>query len=82
MKNRRTLIVSLGVTLVIVLGILVLWMSKTKIVIVDGKDIMELFNVKPGPIIGQTLKALFEAVLDEQVENDRDALLELARTLA
>lgn len=38
MKNRRTLIVSLGVTLVIVLGILVLWMSKTKIVIVDGKD--------------------------------------------
>ena len=50
--------------------------------VVDGKDIMELFNVKPGPIIGQTLKALFEAVLDEQVENDRDALLELARTLA
>ena len=49
---------------------------------VGGKDIMELLNVKPGPIIGQILNELFEAVIDERVTNDRDALLELARTLA
>lgn len=48
---------------------------------IGGKDIMELLNIKPGPIIGQILNELFEAVIDERVINDRDALLELAKTL-
>lgn len=49
---------------------------------VGGKDIIDLLNIKPGPIVGQILKGLFEAVIDEQVENERNALLELAKTLA
>lgn len=49
---------------------------------VGGKDIIDLLNIKPGPIVGQVLKGLFEAVIDEQVENERTALLELAKTLA
>jgi len=49
---------------------------------VGGKDIIDLLNIKPGPIVGQILKDLFEAVIDEQVENERNALLELAKTLA
>ncbi len=49
---------------------------------VNGKDIIDLLKIKPGPVIGKVLNGLFEAVLDEKVPNDRDALLELAKTLA
>ena len=49
---------------------------------VNGKDIIDLLKIKSGPVIGKVLNGLFEAVLDEKVPNDRDALLELAKTLA
>ena len=49
---------------------------------VSGKDIIDLLNIKPGPLVGQILKSLFDAVIDEQVKNERTALLELAKTLA
>lgn len=49
---------------------------------VGGKDIIDLLNIKPGPLVGQILKSLFDAVIDEQVKNERTALLELAKTLA
>ena len=49
---------------------------------VGGKDIIDLLNIKPGPLVGQILKGLFDAVIDEQVKNERTALLELAKTLA
>ena len=40
---------------------------------IDGKDLIALgFS---GPAIGKTLSALLEQVLDEQIPNDRDALL-------
>lgn len=36
---------------------------------IDGSRLMELFNIQPGPKIGQVLNILFEEVLDEPEKN-------------
>lgn len=48
---------------------------------VSGSDLIEL-GIPQGPLVGEALQELFQAVLDEEVEAERDALLERARTLA
>lgn len=45
---------------------------------VNGQDIMEALEIKPGPKVGETLKALLEAVLDEPGLNNQEDLLKLA----
>lgn len=45
---------------------------------VDGKDLMEELNVPSGPLVGKILGALLEKVIDEDLPNERDALLEYA----
>ena len=47
--------------------------------VVNGKDVMEILNVPPGPIIGKVLKELFEEVLEDTSKNQRDYLLEKIR---
>jgi putative nucleotidyltransferase with HDIG domain len=42
---------------------------------VDGRDVMEVLKVKPGPIIGKVLKELFEEVLEDTDKNNREYLL-------
>lgn len=44
---------------------------------VRGNDLMDTFHIS-GPTVGQTLKALLDAVMDEKVTNDKDALLTFA----
>lgn len=44
---------------------------------IDGNEIMELFNLEPGPYIGKIKKFVEEAILSGQVPNDHDACLEL-----
>ncbi len=44
---------------------------------VNGRDLIEA-GVPQGPAIGDMLEALLEAVIDEHVSNERDALLEFA----
>ena len=44
--------------------------------VVDGKDVMEVLKVAPGPIVGKVLKALFEEVLEDTSKNNRDYLLD------
>lgn len=41
---------------------------------INGKDIMEITNTKPGKHIGTILNALLEKVIDEEIENDLDIL--------
>lgn len=41
---------------------------------IDGKKIMELLRVKPGPIIGQILNALLEEILDDPKLNTKEYL--------
>lgn len=44
---------------------------------VDGHDLMAA-GIKPGPVLGRTLSALLEAVLDDPSLNDKDTLTALA----
>ncbi len=42
---------------------------------INGHDVMKVLGVKPGPIIGSTLNAIFADVETGTLANDRDALL-------
>jgi len=44
---------------------------------IDGNEIMQLFNLKPGPKVGKIKKFILEAILNGEVPNDHDACLEL-----
>ena len=49
---------------------------------VNGRDVMEILGIKPGPKIGQVLAALFEEVLEDTSKNKRDYLLSRIKELA
>ncbi len=49
--------------------------------IIRGEEIMEHFGLKSGPIIGELLKAVEEAFVDEKVKNKKDALKFIAPLL-
>ncbi len=44
---------------------------------IDGNEIMQLFNLPPGPKVGKIKKFILEAILNGQVPNDHDACLKL-----
>jgi tRNA nucleotidyltransferase (CCA-adding enzyme) len=46
---------------------------------INGHDLMRELGVRPGPIIGEILEALLEAVLTDPSVNEPEALLALAR---
>lgn len=48
---------------------------------IDGRDIMELLDVKPGKAIGEVKKKLFELVLENPELNTREQLLSLAKSI-
>ena len=48
---------------------------------VNGKDVMEVLGVPPGPVIGKTLNALFEEVIEDTSKNNRDYLIGRIRDL-
>ena len=49
---------------------------------INGKDIMEVLNIKPGPEVGMTLKALFKEIEKDQTKNNRDYLLKRLKEIA
>ncbi len=46
---------------------------------VNGRDLMDVLEIKGGPVIGQILEFLLEAVLDDPAQNNREQLLKMAR---
>lgn len=50
---------------------------KVRDLAVRGNDLIDAFHIS-GPTVGQTLNAMLDAVIDEKVTNDRDALLAFA----
>ena len=46
---------------------------------ISGRDLLAL-GFRPGPKVGQCLAQLLEQVLDETLENEKNALLEAAKT--
>ncbi|MGE0548734.1 MAG: CCA tRNA nucleotidyltransferase [Kofleriaceae bacterium] len=49
---------------------------------VTGKDVMDELEIAPGPMLGRTLAAILERVLDRPELNTRDQLLGVARQIA
>ena len=43
---------------------------------VDGKDVMEILSIKPGPKVGEVLNAIFKEVEEKPETNEREILLE------
>lgn len=50
--------------------------------VIDGNEIMEIFHLKPSPVVGTLKQYLKDAVLDNQVANEREPLMELLMTKA
>lgn len=48
---------------------------------INGKDVMQVLNIKPGPKVGQILQKLFEEVLEDNSKNNKDYLLERIKKL-
>jgi hypothetical protein len=44
---------------------------------INGNDVMEVLNIKPSKIVGDTLKRLFDLVLENPELNNRETLLKL-----
>ena len=42
---------------------------------VDGRDVMKILDIKPGPKVGEVLRAIFEEVVDDSAKNNREYLL-------
>ena len=49
---------------------------------VDGRDLQAELGLAPGPLLGELLRGLLEAVLEDPARNTRDELLSLARDWA
>jgi len=49
---------------------------------VNGYDIMNELNIKPGPLVGKVLNGLLEEILDNPEKNKRETLLTLAKEIA
>lgn len=47
---------------------------------VDGHDLMQALDLNPGPLVGEILRRLLEQVLEDPSLNQREQLLELARS--
>jgi len=45
--------------------------------VIDGNEIMEMFNLKPSREVGALKQCLKDAVLDNKVENEREPLMQL-----
>ncbi len=45
--------------------------------VIDGNEIMEIFHLQPSPAVGTLKQFLKDAVLDNQVPNEREPLMEL-----
>ena len=50
--------------------------------VITGDEIMEMFGLRPGPVVGKLKKAMKDAILDNIVENERDPLMELLKAKA
>jgi tRNA nucleotidyltransferase (CCA-adding enzyme) len=42
---------------------------------VDGKDVMKVLKIKPGPQVGEILQKLFDEVVEKKIKNDKKELL-------
>ena len=49
---------------------------------IKGDEIIKLFNIPPGPIVGEIKEQIKDAILDGEIENDREQAFQLMLKLA
>ena len=49
---------------------------------ISGDEIMELFHLEPGRVVGELKKVMKDAILDGKVENEREPLMTMLREAA
>jgi hypothetical protein len=49
---------------------------------VTGEDIMQIFNLSPGRVIGEIKEEIREAILDGKIQNNREEAMELLMKIA
>lgn len=47
---------------------------------VNGKDVMDILGIPPGPKVGEILEKLFEEILEEPAKNEREHLISMIKT--
>lgn len=52
-----------------------------KMLKINGEDVMNILAIKPGPTIGKILEVLLQEVIDDPLQNSREALTERVRAL-
>jgi len=55
--------------------------TSTKVLVINGRDVMEALGIAPGPRVGRVLNALLESVTDDPSLNERETLLRLAKEI-
>ena len=53
----------------------------TRMLAIDGNEIMKELELKPGPKVGWIMSVLLEEVLDDSKKNSKEKLFERAREL-
>ena len=48
---------------------------------IGGRDVMDALDLEPGPEVGETLRRLLDAVLDDPAKNTRENLLAIVRAM-
>ncbi len=48
---------------------------------INGRDVMEILSIKPGPKVGEILGQIFKEVEDQKLENEREIQLEKLKSL-
>ena len=55
--------------------------TEVNMIKINGRDIMEKFNISPSPKIGHILNSLLEEILDDPKKNEKDYLIDRTREL-
>ena len=48
---------------------------------INGLDVMKTLQIKPSPKVGEILSSLLSMVIDEEIENEREILLEKTKEI-
>lgn len=48
---------------------------------VNGGDVLNALSIKPGPVVGEILRTVLEAVMDEKIPNEREVELDMIKQI-
>jgi hypothetical protein len=48
---------------------------------IDGKDVMKILEISPGPRVGEALQKIFDEVVEKKLDNEKEILIQRLRQL-